>query len=104
MNTTKEKRPCGYGGKCRTLTEVDASGDMPSLGMYCTKWCDKHMKEYVASQKILDALVPEYNKMNLIGLNGRVIKFKYGHEISNYLCRYGKRRELNKILKGFKKQ
>ncbi len=95
------KRPCSFRGKCTTLTEVDADMDMVSLGMYQTKWCDKHMKQYHREQKILDKLVPKYNKMKLVGKNGRIIKFSYGTDVSNYLFRNNKR-ELNKILKGAK--
>lgn len=94
-----EKRPCSFRGKCTTLTEVDETMDLPSLGMYQTKWCDKHMKQYHREQKILDKLVPKYNKMGLKDKFDRPIKFKYGTDVSNYLFRNGKKRELNKILK-----
>ncbi len=93
------QRPCNFRGKCKTLTTVNSGGDLPQLGMYQTKWCDKHMKQYHNEQKVLDKLVPKYNKMNLIGKNGRIIKFSHGTDVSNYLFRYGKKRELNKILK-----
>ena len=92
-----EKRPCGFRGKCTTLTEVDERGDIPSLGMYQTKWCDKHMKQYHKEQKILDKLVPKYNKMDLKNKFGRPIKFSHGTDVSNYLYRNNKK-ELRKIL------
>jgi len=92
------KRPCSFRGKCTTLTEVDASMDMESHGMFQTKWCDKHMKQYMKEQKILDKLVPKYNKMKLQNKFGRIIKFSHGTDVSNYLFRTNKRK-LNKILK-----
>jgi hypothetical protein len=92
------KRPCSFRGKCLTLTEVDESLDLPQLGAYQTKWCDKHMKQYDKEQKILAKLVPKYNKMNIKDRFDRVIKFKCGTDVSNYLFRNNKR-ELNKILK-----
>lgn len=93
------ERPCGFKGKCTTLTVVENPTDLQSLGMYQTKWCDKHMKQYKREQKILDKLVPKYNKMKLKNKFGRLITFSHGTDVSNYLFRNGKKRELNKILK-----
>lgn len=93
------KRPCSFRGKCATLTEVDSPMDLEVLGMFQTKWCDKHVEQYRREQKVLAKLVPEYNKKKLVGKNGRIITFDHGTDVSNYLFRYGKKRELNKILK-----
>lgn len=93
------KRPCGFKNKCTTLTIVDSSHDLPSMGMFMGKWCDKHMKQYKREQKILDKLVPKYNKMKIQDKFGRIIKFSHGTDVSNYLFRNGKKCELNKILK-----
>lgn len=93
-----EKRPCGFRGKCNTLTEVDERCDIPSLGAFMTRWCDKHMNQYKQEQKILDKLVPKYNKMGIVNKFGKPIIFKYGTDVSNYLYKTNKR-ELNRILK-----
>lgn len=95
----KVKRPCSFRGKCTTLTVVDNAMDLESLGMVQTKWCDTHMKQYKREQKILDKLVPKYNKMKIMNKFDRIIKFTHGTDVSNYLWQNGKKRELAKILK-----
>ncbi len=92
------KRACSFRGKCTTLTVVDNAMDLESLGMYQTKWCDKHMKQYKQEQKILNKLVTKYNKMKLEDKFGRIIKFNHGTDVSNYLFKNNKKK-LNKILK-----
>ena len=92
------KRPCGFRGKCQTLTVVDTDYDIESLGMLQTKWCDEHEAQYKREAAILTKLVPAYNKKKIKNKFGKIIKFSHHSDVSNYLFRTNKR-ELNKILK-----
>ena len=91
---------CGYNG-CKTLTQVDAFYDMPSMNAYAVKWCDKHMKQYHKNLKVLDGYVQKYNDMKLLDKFGRVIKFNHSTDVSNYLYIHNKK-ELDIILKTVK--
>jgi|APSaa5957512535_1039671.scaffolds.fasta_scaffold01088_8 hypothetical protein len=92
------KRPCGYGGKCTTLTDVDESNDVPGLGATCIVWCELHQKHYKERSRLLTKLLPKYNKMKLKDKFDMVIKFTHHSDLSNYLFRY-KKVESNRITK-----
>jgi hypothetical protein len=93
-----EKRYCGYGGKCKTLTEVDPSLDNEILGAYVIKWCDYHEKMYHKQSEAMTKLLPLYNKKKLKNKFGRLIKFSHHSDLSNYLYENDKK-TLRKITK-----
>ena len=95
----EEKRPCGF-RNCKTLTIVEVNQKLENSGFYHSNWCNKCSKQYMKENKYLSTLVPKYNKMKLKNkFSGKIMKFKNGTDISNYLCRHNKRRELNALLK-----
>ena len=86
-----EKRPCSYQGKCKTLTEVDTSFDIPGMGAIATKWCDYHESLYRAESKILEGMIAQYNKKMIKNKFGRIIKFSHHSDVSNYLYQHDKK-------------
>ncbi len=99
----QSNRVCSWQG-CKTKIKLDTSFESSDLGqrmgVTVGGWCDKHTKLFNKRCDVATKLLPKWNKKKLKNKFGKVIKFTYHSDLTNYLYQNDKKslNEINKIV------